>query len=367
MNTADIEAAEPGDVLRDDKVRGLQLRAFGQSKAFYLYYRTRNGRVRKPKVGTWPDLTLPKARTIARVMLDEVATGGDPSIKRQADRKAATVADMCDRYMREHGNHKKSKRDDERLIRLYVRRLAREPVADVTYTDVADWHAGIKAKVQANRALALMSTMLNMAERWDWRPIGSNPCRHVRRHKEQRRRRYMTADEAVRVFAAIEAKARPQPHAVAFIKLLIYTGARKSEIAAARWSDIDGDVLRLPDSKNGRARAIHLPQPALDALATLPRTSGTICMIADPYKTWYAVRDEAGCPDLRLHDLRHSFASAGLSAGLDLAAIGELLGHASAQTTKGYAHLMEDAGRAAATRTAELIDARAGRTLPPPE
>jgi integrase len=361
VNTAAIEAAQPGDVIRDDKVRGLQLRAFDKGKAFYLYYRTRDGRQRKPKVGDWPTLTLPKARTIARTMLDEVAFGGDPSGKRTAARRAPTVADMADRYMIEHGNHKKSKRDDERLIRLYIRpKLGRDRAADLEYTDVADWHAGIRAAVQANRALALLSTMLNMAERWGWRTVGSNPCRHVRRHRERRRRRYMTAEEAAAVFAALDARAESQPHTVAFIKLLIYTGARKGEIAVARWSDLDGDILRLPDSKSGDARTIHLPQPALDAIAGLPRTSGTICLIDNPYKTWYAVREEAGCPDLRMHDLRHSFASAALSAGLDLAAIGELLGHKSAQTTKGYAHLMEDAGRAAATLTAETINSRTG-------
>ena len=362
MNNDEIKTALPGSTLKDDKVPGLQLRAFAESRSFYLYYRTRGGRQRKPKIGDWPTLTLPKARTIARAMLDEVATGGDPSSMRQAQRVAPTVAEMADRYMLEHGNHKKSKRDDERLLRLYVRpKFGREPVAALEYTDIADWHAGIAAPIQANRALALLSTALNMAERWGWRPVGSNPCQHVRRNQERRRRRYTTVDEAQRIAAALDARAATQPQAVAFIKLLIYTGARKGEIAAARWEHLDGDILRLPDSKTGEPRTIHLAPAALEVIEALPRIEGgTICGIANPYKTWYSVRDVAGCPDLRLHDLRHSFASAALAAGHDLATIGELLGHKSAQTTKGYAHLMEEAGRTAANKTAALLTDRAG-------
>src|SRR6185312_8944359 len=132
------------------------------------------------------------------------------------------------------------------------------------------------------------------------------------------------------------------------------------EIWEARWDWLDGNVLRLPDSKTG-AKPVYLPPEAMDVIDALPRTSGTITGIGPPYKLWYKVRKAAGCPDLRLHDLRHSFASAGLAQGLSLAQIGELLGHASTQTTMRYAHLVEDAAHAAAAKTAGYVSANMGK------
>ncbi|MEK9752555.1 MAG: site-specific integrase [Rhodospirillaceae bacterium] len=363
LTPAAIKAAQPGDELRDHVVPGLHVRVFPASRSFYLYYRTKGGRRRKPKLGDWPTLTLPRARTLAKNMLDAVAAGGDPSRARQEERTAPTVGDLCDRYMREHGDKKKSAKDDARIIRLYVRpKLGRERVADLTYDDIAAWHKGIRAKVQANRALALMSKALNLAERWHWRPMNSNPCAAVERNQERRRRRYATAEEAAAIAQALDARRKTSPHVVALLYLLIYTGARLSEIVNARWSDLRGDTLILRDhktaGKTGDARVIHLPPQAVAELDALPRTSGTLTGIANPHKLWEAVRREAGCPDLRIHDLRHSFASAALAAGVELSQIGELLGHRSAQTTKGYAHLMDEAGRASATAAGNLIAAR---------
>jgi len=145
---------------------------------------------------------------------------------------------------------------------------------------------------------------------------------------------------------------------VAFIYLLILSGARKGEIAAARPEWLDGDVLRLPDSKTGE-KPVYLPPAAMAVIARLPRTrSGTLTGILDPKKFWEGIRTRAGCPDLRMHDLRHTFASAAISAGLTLAQIGELLGHSSTQTTQRYAHLIEEAAHTAAAQTADVMVAR---------
>jgi hypothetical protein len=164
MTPADINAAQPGAVILDAVVPGLRLRVFAGSRAWYLYYRTRGGRRRQPKLGDWPALAIPKARKIARDMLDEVAAGRDPQGQRAADRVAPTVAELCDRYMLEHGDKKKSAKDDRGLIRRQIKpRLGTERVADLDYDAIATWHRATKAKIQANRALALLSKALNLA------------------------------------------------------------------------------------------------------------------------------------------------------------------------------------------------------------
>jgi integrase len=171
--------------------------------------------------------------------------------------------------------------------------------------------------------------MLSLAKRWDTRPIGSNPCRRVQRTRERARRRYLTPEEAPKLAAALRKHEAQHPHAALFVWLLILSGARCGEIAKAKWSDLHGNVLRLADSKTG-PRSIFLLPPVMGLLAKVQRASETITGIQRPDRLWRKVRKEAGCPDLRLHDLRRSFASAGLSAGLTLAQVGELLGHRNA-------------------------------------
>ena len=360
MNQADVKNAKPGTTVRDDQVRGLMLRVFDQRRSFYLNFRTKTKVERKPKLGDWPTMTLDQARKIARDMLFEVARGGDPIADRNAAIAAPTVADLWTRYWTEHGSKKKSKKDDQRIYdNNFPDVLKATRVAELTYDEAYALHAYItpRAPIQANRTLALFSKMLALSERFGWRKTGSNPCQHVARNPETKRKRYMSAAEAVVIARLLREAQKDQPAAVAFIYLLIYTGARCGDIVSARWSELDGNVLRLSDGKTG-ARAVQLPQAPLDVLATLPRTSGTLTGIGPPTKLWNRIRREAGCPDLRLHDLRHSFASAALSAGLSLAQIGELLGHKTAETTKRYAHLMEEPAAAAAAATVDIIQQR---------
>lgn len=363
MRDQDILAAPPGATLKDETVPGLQLRVLGARRVWYLYYRSRRGAQRRPKIGDWPTIRQARARTIAREMLEQVAAGRDPSADRQEARSAPTVAEMMDRYLVEHGDRKKSAAGDRSVIARWIKpRIGTTKVADPTHGDVVAWHAAIPRRVAANRALACLSKAMSLASRrWGWHP-GPNPCQGVERNRERRRRRYMSVDEARRIDAALDARAAKFPQAVAFIRLLIWTGARLGEIARARWSDLDGTTIRLAEHKadaDGSERVIHLPPQAVAVLRTLPRVrGGTITGLACPHKCWVAVREAAGCPDLRLHDLRHSFASAALAAGVSLHQIGELLGHRSAQTTKGYAHLLEEAGAAAARATGELIARR---------
>lgn len=363
LTEKNIKAAVAGDVLNDRQVRGLHLRVKPTGKSFFLFYRTKAGQQRRPKLGDYGHITLDQARKLAREMLLEVAHGGDPSAQRAAVKAEPTMADLWAEYWKRHGSKKKTAASDERRWRKHIEpSLGRSRLSTIGYSHIADLHDRISATapIEANRVQAQMSTMFNFAIRpLEW--MEKNPTHGVKRNKENKRSRYMEGEEAARIAELLHQNADANPQSVAFIYLLILTGARCGEIAAAQWSQLDGNKLVLTEhktDKTGEKRVIHLPLMALDVISRLPRTDGTICGIRSPKKLWERLRSEAGCPDLRMHDLRHSFASAAISAGLTLAQIGELLGHRSTQTTKRYAHLMDEAAQAAATATADVIALR---------
>lgn len=369
-----ISAAKPGATLWDSDVHGLQARVGVRDTTFALYYRTRDGRERRPKVGKFSRMTITKAREIARRMLVEVDEGGDPAGNFSAARESPTVAELCDRYMKEHAVPNKrpsSVREDRWLINEHVLpNWGKLKATEITDRHVADLRARMAGvRVQFNRVRSLVSKMFNLAEvPWHIREAGTNPTKGIPRYPEKPRRRYMTAPEALKIARALDEAAPRQPAGVAFIKLCILTGARSGEIASARWEWLeklpDGSgILHHPLVKTGE-RDIILSTAAVGIINQLPRTSGTITGMQSPRKLWASIRTKAGCPDLRMHDLRRSFASVALSAGYSLGQIGELLGHTSAQTTKRYAYLIAEAKVQAADRISQAINAR---MLPGPD
>ena len=365
MNNAQIRSASPGDIIRDDQVTGLHLRAFDNRKSFYLYYSTKAGKERRPKLGDFGNITLDQARKIARDMLYKVAQGDDPAETRKSSLPLPTVSELWPRYWSEHGSQKKTAREDNRIFEKHFPDWFKQlPVDQITYTETYRLHNALQdIPYQANRTLALVSKFLQLCEQWGFRQSGSNPCQHVKRFKEEKRRRYMTADEAQQIADQLEEKKNIEPGSVAFIYLLILTGARSGEIANATWADLHDNKLVLKSHKtdhSGHDRVIYLPTVAMEILKTLPRMgpNTSITGIKSPKRLWETIREKAGCPDLRLHDLRHSFASVAISQGYTLSQIGELLGHQNADTTKRYAHLMDDAASLAAESVADSITNR---------
>ena len=215
--------------------------------------------------------------------------------------------------------------------------------------------------------------MMNLAELWELRPDGSNPCRHVKRFKEEKRERFLS-DEEYRCLGAalkeIEAERSETASAIAAVRLLMLTGCRLSEIQKLRWEhvDLDAGELRLVDTKTG-AKVVHLGDPAIAVLRALDRREDNPWVIAgrksgshltDLQHPWRRIRARAGLDDVRIHDLRHSFASGGLLVGEGLPMIGKLLGHTQVQTTARYAHLANDPVKSAANRIASRIAEVAG-------
>jgi integrase len=208
---------------------------------------------------------------------------------------------------------------------------------------------------EANRCLEVMSKMFSLAEMWGLRPDGSNPRRHIKKYAEEKRERFLSPAELKRVgevFKEMESEGIELPSAIAAARLLILTGCRLGEIMTLKWEHVDfaGKALRLPDSKTG-AKVVHLGQPAVDVLEKINKLEknpwvivGTLpgARLTDLQPFWQRVRARAGLKDVRIHDLRHTFASTAVASGQGLPMIGKLLGHTQVQTTARYAHLAAD-------------------------
>ena len=242
-------------------------------------------------------------------------------------------------------------------------------VSAVERRHVVALHDSLSAMpTQANRTLAVLAAMFRIAEAWDLVAPGSNPCRGVRRYKETPRERFLSRDEyrrLGRVLSEAEKDGSENPVAVAAIRLLLLTGCRRNEILTLQWDDVDrvAGELRLKDAKSG-ARRVPLT-PAVEAvLSGIPRAGDNPWVIAGRrpgqrigaiHRAWMRLRARAGLEDVRLHDLRHSYASRALALGAGLPMIGRLLGHATVSATARYAHLSRDSEKASAARVGGSI------------
>lgn len=364
----------------DSEVRGFGVRIrAGGKRTFVLQYRAGGTRSRRMTLGVVGSMTVEEARKLAKEAAVAVQRKEDPSSERQSARKAATVAELAERYLEQHAKEKKGERscaEDRRILDRYILpALKTKKVADVTRGDVDRLHHGRRATpIQANRVLSLLSKMFNLAERWGMRPDGTNPCRHVEKYKENKRERYLSGDELTRlgeVLAAVERERVVWPTLVPLIRLLLLTGARLDEIRTLRWEhvDLEAGLLRLPTSKTG-AKVVHLNPAARQVLATIERKEGNphviwgaregepLVNVKDP---WGEIRTRAELAEVRLHDLRHTFASIALASGVALPLIGKLLGHTQPATTARYAHLARDA----AAEVNDRVGARLAAALAP--
>ena len=354
------------------------MRGFGvrrqTDRAHYFFAYRANGRRRWITLGEHGgELTADAARRQAEIVRGAILQGDDPAKSRDTSRTAGTMAELARRYIDDfaaaHNKHS-TIAEYERLIRLHiVPGLGSLGVNDVTRADVARWYSGFKInRVAGNRALALLKAILNQAEKWGIRTL-ANPARSIDMFPEKARERLLSADELGRLGAALDEATRnatEHPSVIACIRLLVLTGARLSEILKLKWEhvDLERGVLRLPNSKTG-AKMVPLGAPAMSVLASLPCDLGSpfVCPGDKPashfvgiQRPWRRIRDAAGLSNLRIHDLRHAFASVAAMAGDSLLLIGKVLGHNQTRTTERYAHLQDDPIRAVADKTSRRID-----------
>ena len=340
----------------DDEVKGLGIRISKNRKSFILKYRIGHGRkaiVKKQGIGKFGILNTEQARAIAKEWLSIAVQGKDPC---EENNDQTTMKEFCSMYLTRHADIKKKKSsatEDRRMIRLQIiPHFGKIRVKDLTRAMVVKHHESLsKTPHNANRFLSLLSKMMNLAEKWEFRPLYSNPCKHVDRYKEDPRKVYLEMDELERVGSAMrELKDIESPYVLSAIQMLILTGCRTGEILSLKWEYIDfsESCMKLPDTKTGE-RTIYLNPSALSILKSLEKKSEYVFVSRIENKrittirlTWKKICKLAKLTNVRPHDLRHTFASYAINSGYSLPIIAKMLGHADIKTTERYAHLHED-------------------------
>lgn len=377
MNAKQMAALQPGQTLWDDKTKGLHLRAFTEKKVFYLYYRTKTGIQRKPKIGDYASITLDQAREIANGMLLRVANGEDPSEEIQTARHEMTIKALFDLTLKGHWSSEKfvKSRYNYEVTRLYNAHIhpyfAGMCLSHMTAKKVRLWHATFEhTPIEGNRALEVLSKMFAYAEEQELQPQNTNPCKLVKRFKERGRKRFASDIELRRLASILESEWHTYPRECTFIYLLLYTGARPSFIERAKIDDLyicgteDVSGAISMEGKTG-LETVEFSKQAIEVIARLTAklfkdgictTRETLTGIKFPRAFWERVRAQAGCPDLWARDLRRTFATVGMGIGVDMRVVSELLNHKSAQTTKRYAVLTDAKRKDVAAKTSTALE-----------
>ena len=361
-------------VFWDRELPGFGVRVYPSGRKIYVAQSRGPAGIRRVSLGRHGEVTPDRARKQAAAAVARIKRGENPAPGPAERKDAFTVAAMAERYMeghvKVHCNAHTQWIYEGSLRNHILPALGAKEVSSVGREDVAALHYGMRETPRAaNRALMVLSKMFALSEAWGLAPPGGNPCRHVLRYKEGRRERFLTEDEYRRVGLALrelEAGGPAQARGAAALRLIMLTGCRVGEVLTLRWSDVDrkSGELRLRDGKTG-ARMVPLTPTALEVLAGVKRVRRSPWVFPgrrpdrhlselSPY--WQRVRDDAGVEDVRIHDLRHSFASRALAVGLALPMIGRLLGHTDIGSTARYAHLSRDAEKVAAARVGGSIE-----------
>jgi len=376
----------------DDILKGFGVKATpAGSKIYIAQYRIggRGSPTRRYTIGKHGAVTPDEARKEAKRILGDVAKGIDPQTLKANEHSASTISELCDVYLKEGCPTKKPSTiatDTGRIKRHIKPLLGRKRVKDLTHNDVRRFMADIAAgktakkvktgknglarvtggKGTATRTVGLLGGIMSFAIQEGLR--SDNPVQGVKRYPDKKQERFLSLKEMKKLgetLKIIEDEQSEYLYATAAIKLLLLTGCRKNEVLSLTWPEVDFDFgcLRLQDSKTGQ-KIVPLGAPALAILEALPRVDecdyvfpaqkGDGHYVGLP-KAWIRIRHRAGLDDVRLHDLRHSFASVGAGAGMGLQVVGKLLGHADPKTTARYAHIADDPAKVAADRIAGTI------------
>ena len=313
-------------------------------------------------------MTVPEARREARKL---IATFIEPAKKDNGPRTPGHPMDaFAGEFLERYARHWKPSTlaDSTYIVRKQIFPAFGHLTVDaITVEHVKDWFASMADRPgSANRAMPTLSVMMRMAEVWGYRPHNSNPCKNTRRYRTEPKERFLTAEKMARLNAVLTRDEFYCPHIVAIVRLLMLTGCRLGEVLALGWDWIKGKRIHLPDSKSGpptvwlssAARAVidAIPRYSLDCPFLFPARPPTRHVQGIEYQ-WHRIRNEAGLPELRIHDLRHSWASTAAMNGVDMVTIAKLLGHALVETTERYTHLSDQSVADAADRVSNRIHA----------
>ena len=353
-----VESLSPEPTERifwDDELAGFGVRIYPTGRRVYVVQYRLHGRTRRKNLGQHGILTAEEARKDAKLVQADVARGSDPSAERKARLRSPTIKELGERFL-----------TDVNPV------LGSLKVSEITFTDIQAFHLKRReTPYQANRGVMVLSKMLNLAEDWGLRPMNTNPTRRIKRYPEEEKKRYLDETEQERlgtVLANMLQNEEITRYVFAAFYLLLLTGCRLGEIQKLKWDYVTRTHLELPDSKTGRRR-IPLPREARALLDTLDRREGNPYVImgshSDGYyndlqKPWRKIRERAGLSDVRVHDLRHTYASVAVMNGIDPFTLKEILGHKNLSTTLRYAHLSDDAVQKAAGQIANRLASALG-------
>ncbi len=370
-------------VYRDTHTPGLILRITENDQRSFYFYRKVKGRPMRLLLGKFPEMTVEKARNACHATAGQVSQGKDPQAERRSARHEQNVEGLWKYWLDNHAKaHKKSWREDERMYRLYLVPWANRRLSAIRKTDVQSLLHRIATgavrtsekksqkksggKYQANRVHELIRAMYGKAPDIGYR--GENPALGIKRFPEEKRDRFLHADELRGFFAALAAEPSAMLRDFFFVALL--TGARRSNVQTMQWPDIDfqAGIWRIPETKSGRPVVVPLVAPVANLLRTRLQfangspwvfpSRGKTGHVVEPKSAWKRIIKRAGLVDVRPHDLRRSLGSWMAITGAGLPIVGKMLGHTQASTTMIYARLSVDPVRQAAeTATAAMLEA----------
>lgn len=345
------------EVYRCTKRTGLGVETRESGKATYwFYYTAPPRRAVQIKIGGVEDITFEAAVRRWSELRSQTVLGGDPAAEK-AERKAIpTYGEIARQHMAHNATYQKTPHNTDRIIRCHLLpRWGKLRLTEITSQSIALWLAEKRkglAPATVEKIRVTMNRSFELAAEWNIPGASPNPVRTVKRIRfNNRRDKYLTAEEANRLLSECDDSRCKQLGSI--VRLLLFTGARKMELLRAKWSDIDLErrAWHIPETKTGVPRYVPLSSAAIAVIDSLRRWDRCPWLIPNPEtrepytdlkRPWDTARDKAGLPELRIHDLRHSAASFLVNSGVDLYAVGKILGHADHQSTMRYAHLAND-------------------------
>lgn len=355
----------------------LEVRHTG-GKTYALRYRDPHGRQRQHKIGDAQSISFDKARQAAQVLRSRVVLGESPSEDRKIKRAIPTLAEFSERYMTFVKGYKRSWTSDESYLKNHLLpKWGSSHLDAISQHSVIEFHHGMRAQgyaaATANRMVILLSFMYTQAKRWKVPGAETNPCIGVKLFQTVSRERFLTPAETQRLMLALEQSESAQLKSI--VTLLLLLGCRRQELLGSRWVEFDLERRnwRIPMSKSGKPRNVPLSLAAVSLLSALPRWEGCPYVIPNPatrlpqqsfFASWDAARKRAGLADLRVHDLRHSFASNCVNSGRSIFEVANLLGHSKVDMSARYSHLSQQTLLAAVDAAANASGIDWGQAQP---